>query len=95
MVKNQKDRTRKLQRYYKAALDLLRNSQINPDTIASTEDQRMLLYRFYGVTKTAAISAFQVKERDIRTKRKRRLHVCLRQKATLNQSKIKISRGAA
>lgn len=42
MDKNQKDRTKRL-RFYKAALDLLRNSQINPDTIASAEDQRMLL----------------------------------------------------
>ena len=56
-------------RFYKAALDLLRNSQINPDTIASTEDQRMLLYRFYGVTKDGSYFCIQVKE-DIGTKRK-------------------------
>ena len=68
MNKNQKDRTKRL-RFYKAALDLLRNSQINPDTITSTEDQRMLLYRFYGVTKDGAYFCVQVKE-DIRTKRK-------------------------
>ena len=68
MNKNQKDRTKRL-RFYKAALDLLRNSQINPDTIASTEDQRMLLYRFYGVTKDGSHFCIQVKE-DIRTKRK-------------------------
>ena len=56
-------------RFYKAALDLLRNSQINPDTITSTEDQRMLLYRLYGVTKDGSYFCVQVKE-DKRTKRK-------------------------
>ena len=68
MNKNQKDRTKRL-RFYKAALDLLRNSQINPDTITSTEDQRMLLYRLYGVTKDGSYFCVQVKE-DKRTKRK-------------------------
>ena len=68
MDKNQKDRTKRL-RFYKAALDLLRNSQINPDTITSAEDQRMLLYRFYGITKDGSYFCVQVKE-DIRTKRK-------------------------
>ena len=68
MDKNQKNRTKRL-RFYKAALDLLRNSQINPDTITSAEDQRMLLYRFYGITKDGSYFCVQVKE-DIRTKRK-------------------------
>jgi len=68
MDKNQKDRTKRL-RFYKAALDLLRNSQINPDTITSAEDQRMLLYRFYGITRDGSYFCVQVKE-DIRTKRK-------------------------
>ena len=68
MNKNQKDRTKRL-RFYKAALDLLRNSQINPDTITSTEDQRMLLYRLSGVTKDGSYFCVQVKE-DKRTKRK-------------------------
>lgn len=68
MDKNQKDRTKRL-RFYKAALDLLRNSQINPDTITSAEDQRMLLYRFYGITKDGSYFCVQVKE-AIRTKRK-------------------------
>ena len=67
MDKNQKDRTKRL-RFYKAALDLLRNSQINPDTIASTEDQRILRYRFYVITKDGSYFCVQVKE-DIRTKR--------------------------
>ena len=67
MDKNQKDRTKRL-RFYKAALDLLRNSQINPDTITSAEDQRMLLYRFYGITKDCSYFCVQVKE-DTRTKR--------------------------
>ena len=68
MQKHPKERRKRL-KFYKAALDLLRHSQINPDTITSAEDQRMLLYRFYGITRDGSYFCVQVKE-DIRTKRK-------------------------
>mgnify|MGYP000852202963 CR=1 FL=1 len=68
MQKHPKERRKRL-KFYKAALDLLRNSQINPDTITSAEDQRMLLYRFYSITKDGSYFCVQVKE-DKRTGRK-------------------------
>jgi len=43
--------------------------QIDPDTIASGEDMRMLLYRFYGVTKGDSYFCVRVKE-DTRTGRR-------------------------
>jgi hypothetical protein len=63
MQKHPKERRKRL-KFYKAALDLLRNSQISPDTIFRTDDLNIILHRFYG-----AYFCVQVKE-DKRTSRK-------------------------
>ena len=43
--KHQKEQTKRL-RFYKAALDLIRNSRITPETIVKEDDQHVLLHRF-------------------------------------------------
>ena len=68
MQKHPKERRKRL-KFYKAALDLLRHSQIAPDTIFRTDDLNIMLHRFYGVTKDGVYFCVQVKE-DKRTSRK-------------------------
>lgn len=68
MQKHPKERRKRL-KFYKAALDLLRHSQIAPDTIFRTDDFNIMLHRFYGVTKDGVYFCVQVKE-DKRTGRK-------------------------
>lgn len=68
MQKHPKERRKQL-KFYKAALDLLRHSQIAPDTIFRTDDLNIILHRFHGVTKDGPYFCVQVKE-DKRTGRK-------------------------
>ena len=68
MQKHPKERRKRL-KYYKAALDLLRNSQIAPDTIFRADDLSIVLHRFYGITKDGAYFCVQVKQ-DKRSGRK-------------------------
>ena len=49
-------------RFYKAALDLIRNSRITPETIVKEDDQHVLLHRFYGITKDGTYFCVQIKE---------------------------------
>ena len=65
MQKRLKERTRRL-RFYRAALDVLRHSQITPETTFNADDRNILLHRFYGVTKDGIYFCVQVKE-DKRT----------------------------
>lgn len=60
---------RKRLAYYKAALDLLRNSQITLDTIFRADDLNIILHRFYGATKDGTYFCVQVKQ-DKRSGRK-------------------------
>ena len=68
MQKRLKERTRRL-RFYRAALDVLRHSQITPKTTFNADDRNISLHRFYGVTKDGIYFCVQVKE-DKRTRRK-------------------------
>ncbi len=52
-----------------AAVDLLRNTAIAPDTLFSEKDKNTLLHRFYGETKDKIEFAVQVKQNK-RTSRK-------------------------
>jgi len=52
--KRRGDRTHRL-RLYAAALDTLRHSRIEPETILSSADPGIILYRFYGITKNGHI----------------------------------------
>lgn len=68
MQKHRNDRTRRL-KFYNAAIDLLRNSRCEPETIFDKENLSTLLHRFYGVTKDGYAYCVQVKENK-RTGRK-------------------------
>lgn len=68
MQKRLKERTRRL-RFYRAALDVLRHSQITPETTFNADERNISLHRFYGVTKDGIYFCVQVKE-DKRTGRK-------------------------
>lgn len=68
MQKNFKERTKRLQ-LYKAAIDLLRNTRNDPETIFSKSDLSTFLHRFYGITKEGVEFCVQVKENK-RTGRK-------------------------
>jgi hypothetical protein len=67
----QKDRKVRLKRLklYKAAIDLLRNSYCEPETIFKKDDMSVLLHRFYGTTKDGVSFCVQVKH-DKRSGRK-------------------------
>jgi len=58
--KHPKERRKRL-RFYKAALDLLRNSRQAPETIARENIPDVLLHRFYGRIKDGAYFCVQVK----------------------------------
>lgn len=68
MQKHLKDRTRRL-RLYSAAIDLMRNSRHEPETIFDKNDKSSLLHRFYGVTKDGVEYCVQIKQNK-RTGRK-------------------------
>lgn len=61
MQKRLKERTRRLC-FYSAALDVLRHSQITPETTFNADDRDVSLHRFYGVTKDGVHFCVQVKE---------------------------------
>lgn len=66
--KHPKVRTKRL-RLYTAAIDLLRNTRCEPETIFKQDDLSVLLHRFYGVTRSGEEYCVQVKQ-DKRTGRK-------------------------
>lgn len=66
--KHPKERRKRL-KFYKAAIDLLRNSTQAPDTIFSKSDKDTILYRFYGKTREGLSFCVQVKA-DKRSGRK-------------------------
>ncbi len=59
--KHRKERCKRL-KLYNAAIDLLRNSHCEPDTIFKNEDLSTLLHRFYGITKDGVEFCVQVKQ---------------------------------
>lgn len=59
--KHRKERTKRL-KLYNAAIDLLRNSHCEPDTIFKNDDLSTLLHRFYGTTKEGIEYCVQVKQ---------------------------------
>ncbi|QQS21526.1 hypothetical protein IPM09_03295 [Candidatus Saccharibacteria bacterium] len=68
MQKHPKERRKRL-KFYNAAIDLMRNTTLAPDTIFSEADKHTLLHRFYGVSAEGLEFCVQVKE-DKRTGRK-------------------------
>jgi hypothetical protein len=66
--KHRKNRMIRL-KFYKVAIDLLRNSNQTPDTIFSKEDKNTILHRFYGMTNKGETFCVQIKE-DKRSDRK-------------------------
>jgi hypothetical protein len=68
MQKDFKNRTKRL-KLYASALDLLANTQQEPETIFQKNDLSVLLHRFYGVTADGVEFCVQVKQ-DKRTGRK-------------------------
>lgn len=68
MQKHRRDRTKRL-KFYKVAIDLLRNSTEMPDTIFDNKNKGILLHRFYGKTSDGKNFCVQVKE-DKRSGRK-------------------------
>jgi hypothetical protein len=68
MQKHLKVRVKRL-KLYNAAIDLLRNSRCDPETIFKKDDPSTLLHRFYGVTKDGIEFCVQVKQNK-RTGRK-------------------------
>lgn len=48
--KHEKDRVRRL-KYFDCALDLIRNTMLNPETKDNFQMKNELLHRFYGTTK--------------------------------------------
>ncbi|HEY5268138.1 MAG TPA: hypothetical protein VII94_03310 [Candidatus Saccharimonadales bacterium] len=68
MQKHRKERVKRL-KLYLAAIDLMRNSRCEPETIFKKEDLSNLLHRFYGITKDGIEYCVQVKQ-DKRSGRK-------------------------
>lgn len=68
MQKHPKERRKRL-KFYRAAIDLLRNSTTTPDTIFSEAEKDTMLHRFYGRTKDGKEYCVQVKN-DKRSGRK-------------------------
>lgn len=61
LAKIQRTKQAKRLKLYKAAIDLLRNSHCEPETIFQKDDLSTLLHRFYGVTKDGTHFCVQVK----------------------------------
>ncbi len=68
MQKHRKVRMKRL-KLYTAAIDLLRNTHCEPETIFKKDDMSVLLHRFYGITKDGVSFCVQVKQ-DKRSGRK-------------------------
>ena len=68
MQKHRGDRAKRL-KFYKAAIDLLRNSAVAPDTIFDNANKDIMLHRFFGKTVDGKEFCVQVKE-DKRSGRK-------------------------
>lgn len=61
MQKGRKTRTKRL-KLYSAAIDLMRNSRHEPETIIEKNSLSVLLHRFYGITKDGIEYCVQVKQ---------------------------------
>lgn len=61
MQKSQKVRTERL-KLYTAAVDLIRNSRHDPETVIERNNPGLLLHRFYGVTKDGVEYCVQIKQ---------------------------------
>ena len=68
MQKDRKVRTKRL-KLYLTAVDLLRNTRHEPETIFDKSNLSILLHRFYGITKDGVEFCVQVKQ-DKRSGRK-------------------------
>lgn len=66
--KKEMDRVRRL-KFYECALDLIKNSNYNPETRENFAKKDELLHRFYGATEKGEEFVVQIKENK-RTKRK-------------------------
>jgi hypothetical protein len=66
--KHPRDQLRRL-KFYLCALDLIRNTNLAPDTIFSKDDLGTLLHRFHGITKDGERFSVQIKQNK-RTDRK-------------------------
>jgi len=61
MQRGRKVRTERL-KLYSAAIDLIRNSRNDPETIIEKNSSSVFLHRFYGVTKDGVEYCVQVKQ---------------------------------
>lgn len=68
MQKHRKEQMKRLM-LYNAAIDLMRNTRLDPETISKKDSPGVLLHRFYGITKEGVEFCVQVKQ-DKRTNRK-------------------------
>lgn len=68
MQKHRKEQVKRL-KLYAVAIDLLRNSRFEPETLVKKDDLGVLLHRFYGVSKDGVEFCVQVKQ-DKKTGRK-------------------------
>ena len=66
--KNWRDRTRRL-KYFSCALELIKNSRVDPESKDHPEDASQILHRFTGVTPDGDVFRIQIKE-DKRTRQK-------------------------
>lgn len=66
--KDRKVRTKRL-KFYNAAIDLMRNTYCEPETIFDKNNMSILLHRFYGITKDGHEFCVQIKQNK-RTGRK-------------------------
>ncbi len=49
-------------KYYLCALDLIRNTNDDPETMPSSSDKRIVLHRFTGETKNGDVFFVQIKQ---------------------------------
>lgn len=68
MQKHRGDKTRRL-KFYRAAIDLLRNSTLSSDSVVDVAHKGIVLHRFYGKTSDGREFCVQVKQ-DLRSGRK-------------------------
>lgn len=66
--KHEKDRMRRL-KFFDCAIDLIKNSNFDPETRENFKKKDELLHRFCGITKNKEVFVVQIKENK-RTKRK-------------------------
>ena len=64
--KHPTDQERRL-KLYAAAIDLIRNSKLTPDTIFAENDKDTLLHRFYGVSQDGQYFSVQIKRANVPT----------------------------